>query len=281
MLITTKNSHDLTDKNFSTSNKMHQSKADPKSIRIHSDQADYYKYRTPYIPELFRAICKELHITKESTLMDLGCGRGEVANILSNYARKVHAIDGSKEMVDLAVKKDGIEYQVVDLNSVNPSISIKVDHLFFGRSIHWFPTESISRFSSDLLADGGKIVVCSTQWSPVGVWGKIYFETKQKFVFQTPNQVYDFTGKENLSGAKFVPYKKLAIHRIFKANIDFMIGHAFSTTYGDNLEKLRNLSTQFGYELKRALKIYEERGEIAMKVTTWAIIYGKSTGANI
>lgn len=261
--------------NLTSSNKMQQVKADPQSIKIHSDQADYYKYRTPYISDLFKDVCNELGVTKNSILMDLGCGRGEVANILSNYAHKVHAIDGSKEMIDLAIKQDSIEYQVVDLNSSNPVIENKVNHIFFGRSIHWFSSESLDRLSSNLLADDGSIVVCSTQWSPVGDWGSVYFETKQKFVTPTQNRKHDFTGRSNLNGAGFSPVKKFAVDQFFKANVEFMIGHTFATTYRDNLAKLKNLSVEFENEMRTSLKTFEENREIAMKVTTWAYIYKK------
>ena len=252
-------------------------KVEPTSIKIHSDQADYYRYRTPYIAGLFEAVCKELGITKTSTLMDLGCGRGEVASYLSNYAKKVYAIDGSKEMIDLSIKKEGIEYQVVDLNAENPVIKNKVDHLFFGRSIHWFPSESLHRLSSKLLDEEGCIVVCSTQWSPVGDWGRVYFETRHKFIPPRQKQRHDFTGFVSLNGAGFVPTRKLAVDQVFRVDVDFMTGHTFSTTYRENLKKLKSLSTEFGDEMKRSLQRYEEKNEMAIKVTSWAQIYKRSS----
>jgi SAM-dependent methyltransferase len=263
-------------------NRIQRVKADPLSIKIHSDQANYYKYRTPYISDLFKDVCKELGVTKESVLMDLGCGRGEVANILSDYADKVYAIDGSKEMIDLAIRKDNIEYQVVDLNYSNPVVENKVNHIFFGRSIHWFPSESLDRFSSNLLVEDGSIVVCSTQWSPVGDWGEIYFEKKRKFISQnqkliSPSQhrKHDFTGRSNLNDAGFFPVKTIMLDRVFKVNIDFMIGHTFATAYRENLKKIKSLSIKFEDEMKNSLKIFEENLDMSIKVTTWAIIYDK------
>jgi len=261
---------------------MKQVKADPNSISIHSVQADYYKFRTPYILGLFEGVRKELGITKDSILMDLGCGRGEIANILCKYARKVYAIDGSKEMIDFAIKKDSIEYQLVDLNYDNPVIENEVDHMFFGRSIHWFPSESLHRLSSTLLAVEGRIVVCSTQWFPVGDWGKVYLDTKQKFIAPTQKKrKHDFTGRSNLNGAGFSPIKKLAIERVFKADIEFMVGHTFSTTYGQRLENLKKNAVEFEDQLKRSLKIFEEKREIAMNVTSWAYIYQRKSELNI
>lgn len=251
------------------------------SITIHSDQADYYQYRTPYIADLFDAICKELGITNNSTVMDLGCGRGEVASFLSTYASKVYAIDGSSEMIDLSVKKDGIEYQVVDLNLDTPIISKKVDHLFFGRSIHWFPSESLARLSSHLLTEDGCIVVCSTQWCPIGDWGKSYYETRQKFISPNRKRRYDFTGGSSLNTAGFFRTKELAFDRVFNVDSDFMIGHAFSTAYRENLTKLKSRATEFASEMKRSLEFYEKKREIALRVTSWAYIYERGSQLNV
>lgn len=146
----------------------------------------------------------------------VGCGRGEVTNILANYAEKVYGVDGSQDMISLAIKKENIEYQVVDINSRNPSISNKVDHLFFGRSIHWFPPDSLKRLSSELLIDGGKIVVCSTQWAPIGDWGRVYFGVKERFISNKNSLLLDLSGKSNLGEAGFSPVKRYAVQRILR-----------------------------------------------------------------
>ncbi len=250
----------------------------PRSIEIHNEQADHYSYRTPYISKVFEAVCKELGVTRNSLLMDVGCGRGEVAEVLSAYSRKVYAIDGSRSMVDLAVKRERIEYQVADLNFENPVIDEKVHHMFFGRSIHWFSSESLIRLASSSLVDNGNIVVCSTQWTPVGAWGQCYFRVKRKYLpaDRPKSDIYDFTGNARLAGAGFSPLKVLDSDATIKVSVDFMIGHTFATTYGDNLRKLKSVSTQFAREMRECLKVFEDKQEIVMKVVTWAIIYGAS-----
>lgn len=59
---------------------------DPASIKIHSGQSDYYHYRTPYVPGLFTSLLGELGVSQSSVLMDLACGRGEVAAHLARSA---------------------------------------------------------------------------------------------------------------------------------------------------------------------------------------------------
>lgn len=249
--------------------------APPRSITVHGAQSSHYRYRTPYIPALFESICKELNVTGDSVLMDLGCGRGEVSYLLSHHAGRVHAVDGSPEMIALARRRENIEYQVLDLNSATPRIAGKVDHLFFGRSIHWFPAESLVRLSSELLLEHGRIVVCSTQWSPVGEWGGVYSDVKEKFVPRGRGPRHDFTGRTNLGEAGFVPLKQIASESIMHADTRFMIGHVFSTTYGEKLTALERSSAELELEMTTRLKTYEESKRIQLKISSWAIIFAR------
>ena len=232
---------------------------------------------------LFNAVCSELNISADSTVMDLGCGTGEVSNILANYAGKIYAIDGSSEMIALAKPKNNIQYQVVDLNSSNPRTENKVDHLFFGRSIHWFPAETLKRLAAETLKKNGKVVVCSTQWTPVGSWGVTYFDTLQNF--SPPKAAskvkHDFSGQSNLGEAGFVPVKKLVARAKLTVDAQFMVHHAMSTSYGEQLTKLRTLLPAFKDELMGRLKEFDLRKEIVWEVSSWAIIYENEARSDI
>lgn len=257
---------------------MNNVKINPKSIEMHSKQSDYYKYRTPYLPKLFDKICEDLQISENSSLMDLGCGSGEVSQILSKHAGKVYAIDGSAEMIDFAPKIENIEYQVVDLNKSNPIVKNPVNHIFFGRSIHWFPGDTLKRLTDEkLFEQNGKIVVCSTQWRAIGEWGKKYFEIKNHFVLppQSSSGKHDFTGQSNLTEAGFKPIKKYTLSETLKANARFMIGHTLATTYGERLIELEKRLPEFEKQIIKGLKNYDANGSILWEVTTWAIVYEK------
>jgi len=207
--------------------------------------------------------------------MDLGCGTGEVARILAKYAGKIYAVDGSPEMIELAGSTDNIEYQVVDLNSSNPTTENKVDHMFFGRSIHWFSAETLMRLSAEKLNEDGKVVVCSTQWTPVGSWGKIYFDVLQKYIGSKAGSKinHDFSGQSNLGEAGFRPAKKLVARGKLTVDSKFMVNHAMSTTYAEQLVRLRTLLPDFQKELMHRLSEYDRNKEVVWEVSSWAIVY--------
>lgn len=157
----------------------------------------------------------------------------------------------------------------------SPSVPVDVDCLFFGRSIHWFPADSLKRLSSDLLKSDGKIAVCSTQWLPVGDWGKIYFETRQKYVSPLPPMEIDFSGEKYLAQAGFYPIKRFVLEANIQVSSNYMVGHTFSTAYHHQISELESKATEFKLELTEKLRAFETQKQIIWKVRSWAIAYGR------
>lgn len=247
------------------------------SIRIHSEQSGYYAYRTPYIPPLFETVCRELHISKNSVLMDMACGRGEVASLLSPHAGVIHGVDGSTEMIALATRLENIKYQVADLNAISPQVDEKVDHFFFGRSIHWFTGASLLRLSRDVIKDNGCIVVCSTQWSPVGDWGTAYTAIRNQFIPKKGNsRDWDFTGQTQLGEAGFTPIQRFDAQATMQATCEFMVGHTFATTYDEQLRALEQKRIEFSAAMHRALAKHEQKNALTWNIHSWAIVYARA-----
>ena len=57
-----------------------------------------YAYREPYPPEVFD-ILAELIVDTPRAVLDIGCGRGEVARPLLSLADRVDAVDWSEAML--------------------------------------------------------------------------------------------------------------------------------------------------------------------------------------
>ena len=243
------------------------------SIAMHSSQARYYHFRTPYIPNLFKKISENLHLDKSSVVADLGCGRGEVANYLSNFAGKVYGIDGSKEMIGLANQKPNIQYLIHDLNNGPPHLPSMVDHVFFGRSIHWFSNTSLKSISNKIIKKDGKFIVCSSQWKPIGPWGKEYADIKKNFQTQLNILKADFTGKDNLESVGYHPQETFSLKMNCRTDVNFLIGHTLATSYLSNLSQLEKNLDNFKDIMHIHLGKYEARNEIALEITSWAIIY--------
>jgi SAM-dependent methyltransferase len=107
------------------------------SIATHSKIADYYKYRPPYLAEFFHIGAIKMKLRKSDKLLDLCCGRGELANGFSNYVDKIKAVDGSSQMLKNSIARNNISYHLADVNHDEMNFIEEIDHIVIGSAIHW------------------------------------------------------------------------------------------------------------------------------------------------
>lgn len=245
----------------------------PYSIDIHEKQAKYYKWREPYVPQLFADVCSQLRVSERSHLADLGCGTGQVARQLAKYAGRVSAIDGSPEMIANATQHKRIMYQVMDLNASVPTNIGTVDHAFFGRSIHWFSLEAVQALADGILRTDGSLVVCYSSWQPNGKWGSIYTQFLRRVLKNQKSLAgVDFTGKTMLGQAGFKPLFRHSQQSTLTINRDVLAFHMLSRAYGEDLSGLEAGFDDFRRELYSALSS-ASADALQMRVHSYAFVY--------
>jgi len=78
----------------------------------------FYKTQTIEYQNIFSKYLDNLNLKDNCSILDIGCGSGAVAGILSTYGYKVTAIDGSEKMIAVAKRKNqnyNIDFQVGDI----------------------------------------------------------------------------------------------------------------------------------------------------------------------
>ena len=113
------------------------------SIRAHGPQAPFYKFRTPYLPDFFEELSRQLLLDKSTQLIDMCCGNGEISIGLINYVDRIFAVDGSQKMLSYAKKHPHIKYSQADINIDSFKSPDVVDHIL----IDW-PSNSLDSTSS-------------------------------------------------------------------------------------------------------------------------------------
>ncbi len=121
--------------------------------------ADKYYSVTPAIPKQYIQLLREtFNITAHDTIIDLGCGSGDLALALTKYSSRVQGIDISKAMIAMAQEKD-IQKQVSWIHTSVEDFDLgeeKYDLITTFDSFHLFPNqkELIQRCARALKPNG-------------------------------------------------------------------------------------------------------------------------------
>lgn len=138
-----------------------------------ADAAEAYQYRLPYPPDIFDALLA-LIVDGPRTVLDLGCGTGEIARPLASHVARVDAVDFAAEMVAVGKRRPGgdapnIRWQVATAEeaALEPPYSL----ITGGQSLHWMHWEMLMPRLAEVLTPGGMLaVVGPTEVDPLPPW---------------------------------------------------------------------------------------------------------------
>ncbi|MGA7436201.1 MAG: methyltransferase domain-containing protein [Solirubrobacterales bacterium] len=128
------------------------------------DATKYARVATPQ-REWSDAVLSRLNLEGTETVMDAGCGSGEVtAHLLERLPLgKVVAVDGSPSMLEKARKhlsSDRVEFVCQDLDSL--IVEKRVDHVFSNATFHWISDHDtlFSRIRQAISPGGTLVAQC-------------------------------------------------------------------------------------------------------------------------
>jgi 2-polyprenyl-3-methyl-5-hydroxy-6-metoxy-1,4-benzoquinol methylase len=100
---------------------------------------------------------KEFVTRENAKILEVGCGKGDLAAELGNYGYKVTAIDKSPECVE-AAKAKGVQALTSDILEFHCEEAF--DAVLFSRSLHHIPSlETVLNKVKKLLNDNGRILI--------------------------------------------------------------------------------------------------------------------------
>ena len=98
----------------------------------------YATFRPTYPDDLYSFIFK--HVKNFDSAWDCATGNGQVARVLANHFRQVHATDISQQQLDNAVQAKSISYSVQGAEKTTFSDN-QFDLITVGQALHWFDLE--------------------------------------------------------------------------------------------------------------------------------------------
>lgn len=233
--------------------------------------ANYYKFRTPYIPKLFEALSKRLPLNEDARILDICCGNGQIAAGLTPFIGAAIGMDFSPEMLTRAIKHEKITYIQHDINNEPIVLPEIMDHFFIGRAIHWIETAALRQIIDSYLKAGGSIVILGSGWSSETLWLKSFLEIQRKY---SNNRKIDYQGRTKLKEAGFELIERVEIKARTKCSINYLIKNilSYNNRFGNiigNLEEFRQNIAAF------AAPHQGPDGFLEATVVSWAIVYRK------
>jgi trans-aconitate methyltransferase len=122
-----------------------------------------YHTRPPYPAELFTRLLRLLP-AGERTVLDLGCGTGEVAVGLVGRVDRIDAVDPSAAMLEVASTRhpsetDGLRWVQASAERFRPTVRYGL--IVAAESLHWMDWEVVFGWLPDALVHGGALALVS------------------------------------------------------------------------------------------------------------------------
>ncbi|MCR8657803.1 class I SAM-dependent methyltransferase [Paenibacillus endoradicis] len=121
-------------------------------------KSDLYDKRLSFISEFGKGVVELLNPIKGESILDLGCGTGDLAYEISNYGANVLGIDFSKEMIEKAREKyPHINFQIE--NGEAFTVEQSFDAVFSNAALHWMKNpEKVLTCVWNALSNGGRFI---------------------------------------------------------------------------------------------------------------------------
>ncbi|MDA3817549.1 MAG: class I SAM-dependent methyltransferase [Prolixibacteraceae bacterium] len=120
---------------------------------------DLYDNKHDFVFKFGEEIVQLLNPQKNETILDIGCGTGDLTKKIAELCGKVTGIDNSSEMIQTALKKYP-EISFIHADAKDYQFDNKFDAIFSNAVLHWIPQADIAVQNANRhLKVGGRYVV--------------------------------------------------------------------------------------------------------------------------
>ncbi|MWA15891.1 class I SAM-dependent methyltransferase [Streptomyces sp. BA2] len=225
------------------------------TVGFSGDVAEYYaKFRRGYPPRLLDALQTAFGLDGDDTVLDLGCGTGQLALPLSTRVGSVIGMDPEPDMLRLAREAAtaqgvrnatwslGADTDVPALGALVGERSLAVTVI--GQALHWMQHDSLFRELAPLLRPGGGIAVIANGtplWLQDSAWSRALRACLEEH-FDTELTASCGTGAHDraryaraLEAAGFHDVQEIVTEDREELGFDQLIGGVFSAIPEDSL----------------------------------------------
>ena len=215
----------------------------------------------------------KLKLSGHSTVLDLCCGRGELASRFSDYCKEVIAVDGSPGMLSRKIVKDNVSYHLLDVNQGDPGAIGVVDHIVIGSAIHWVSGAALETLMQKHLRQGGRIFVTHTLFRFDGQpYGSTLVDLNSRFG-RDPGERVDLWGKAKLSHCGYREADLIRQVRNVSLDLRYLLRNQLSYAYGEFFDLIMADVGRYEKEFTDALSPFVVDGRLPARLVNWGVIY--------
>jgi len=240
---------------------------------------DFYRYREPYPPKFFETVAARLALTKQTRLLDVGCGPGSLATGFAPYVGSTTAIDPEPAMLkaaraaaaeaqlDITFLETGIEA----LDCANGSF----DLVTIGRALHWFLREAALAVLERIVAPGGPIAICGSANTdaPVNAWASRFKEIRSAWSPDFNESRYKPDLDQWFAGSRFRKLEEIRVLHLHRVSVPDLVGRAVSFS-PSSPAVLGDRRPQFEAEIEAAVAPFANEGSVDEELAVTATIFG-------
>jgi SAM-dependent methyltransferase len=240
---------------------------------LFADTAYYYaRYRPPYPAALFECLTSEFELDSQCSVLDLGCGTGQLALPLSLAAGAVWAMDPDADMIGEGVRAEAdgdygnIRWVLGGSEDLRDQGLPPLRLAALGASFHWMARDQVLEALDELVEPHGGIALVSGSASIFSVSGAV----AGAWLDVTRRVVAEFLGPQRRAGRGTYShpertheqvlldsaFRHLDIRRFTSTRVltvDDVIGQQLSTSYASP-RQLRDRLPDFRAVLTRRLR---------------------------
>ncbi|HEX4228720.1 MAG TPA: class I SAM-dependent methyltransferase [Bryobacteraceae bacterium] len=241
--------------------------------------AAFYRHREPYPSAFFNAVAARLGLTRQTRMLDVGCGPGNLAIGFAPLVGMCTAVDREPEMLRMARRNAAgenaditfIESGIEDLNCE----AAWFEFVTIGRALHWLPREAALPVLERVIAAGGHIAICGSTATdaPVNAWAATFRELRKTWAPDPGESRYKVDLDRWFDPSRFTQMEDVAVKHRQSVTISDLISRAlsFSTSSPAVLGERR---PQFEAALREALAPFAAQGALEEELVAKAAIFG-------
>ncbi len=239
---------------------------------------EFYRFREPYPARFFELVAQRLALTRDTRMLDVACGPGNLAIGFAPYVGKCVGIDREPKMLRAArqaasaagVNVTFVETAIEDLCAGSKSF----DFLTIGRALHWLPRDATLPVFEAVLAPAARIAVCGSTTSETRMndWTAAYKQVRKAWSSDPDESRYNIDMEQWFAPSRFRKIKDISVEHQHRVTVDDLIARAlsFSNTSPAVVGEKR---PKFEAEIRAAIEPFARAAEIEEELIAKATVF--------